>query len=433
MNHSKELNIGVLLYGVGHHQAAWLEEDSSINEFITIEYYENLARIAERGKLDAVFFADSQAFPAYSATELPTSYFDPLIALTAMSKVTDNVGLVSTISGTFNNPFTSARQLLSLHHITKGRAGWNLVTSMTHREAQNHSMSELPGRTVRYKKADEFAAVMDQLFESWSLEHYKPDRINKEIIKNESIQPFNYKGHNFQIKGPLTLPLGKAGKPVAMQAGTSMEGVALAAKYADAVYSVSWNLKQAKAYRNKLNEAIKASHRPEANIKVFPGLVTYVGRTKEEAWKKKLKLDGLLPIDSTLDQLEFFIQRDTTSWDLDEKVPPLPSVEEFTGPIGRYQTVLEIIEDKNPTVRELIGYLSAGGGHLTLIGTPREIVDEMEKWMNEGVADGFNLMPPTLPGGLEDFVDLIIPEMQNRGLFRKDYNGETFREMLALY
>ena len=217
-----------------------------------------------------------------------------------------------------------------------------------------------------------------------------------------------------------------------MQAGASKEGVALAAKYADAVYSVSWNLRQANVYREKLNQAIKESPRPDNYIKVFPGLVTYVGKTREEAQEKKAKLDNLLPIDTALNQLEFFIQQDTKSWKLDEKVPKLPPVEEFKGPVGRYQTVLEIIEDRNPTVRELLGYLNAGGGHLTLIGTPEEIVDELERWMNEGAADGFNLMPPTLPGSLEDFVDLVIPEMQKRGIFRKDYNGETFREMLEL-
>ncbi|GAA3733323.1 NtaA/DmoA family FMN-dependent monooxygenase [Salinicoccus jeotgali] len=433
MINPKQLNIGVLLYGVGHHQAAWMTADSSIDEFTTIGYYENLAKIAERGKFDAVFFADAQAFPAYSATELPTSYFDPIVVLTAMSNVTANVGLVSTISGTFNNPFTSARQLLTLQHITKGRVGWNLVTSMSDYEAQNHSMLELPERAVRYKKADEFAEVMDKLFESWSIDDYSPDRANNKITKNDNIQPFNHNGDYFQVKGPLTLPLGKEGKPVAMQAGASIEGVALAAKYADAVYSVAWNLRQAKAYREKLDRAIRESHRPDCSIKVFPGLVTYVGKTKEEAQEKKAKLDDLLPIDTALKQLEFFVQQDTKSWKLDEKVPALPPIEEFTGPVGRYQTVLEIIEDRNPTVRELLGYLNAGGGHLTLIGTPEEIVDEIEKWMKAGVADGFNLMPPTLPGSLEDFVEFIIPEMQKRKIFRRNYNGENLREMLSLY
>src|SRR5699024_9357058 len=219
------------------------------------------AKIAERGKFDAVFFADSQAFPADSPTELPTSYFDPIVALTAMSKVTDNVGLVSTISGTFNNPFTSARQLLTLQHITKGRMGWNLVTSMTDREAQNHSIPELPERAVRYKKADEFAELMNKLFESWSIESYNPDKENNTIIKNKNIQPLKHKDENYLVNGPLTLPLRKEGKPVAMQAAASKDGVALAAQYADAVYSVHRNLREANGYRQKLNQDRKECHR----------------------------------------------------------------------------------------------------------------------------------------------------------------------------
>ena len=217
-----------------------------------------------------------------------------------------------------------------------------------------------------------------------------------------------------------------------MQAGASAPGVELAAKYAEAVYSVSWNIGQARNFRNRLDEAIAKSERPNRHIKVLPGLVTYVGKTREEAYEKKRKLDEMLPIDNALAQLSFFVQQDCSDWALDEKVPELPPVEQFTGPVGRYETVFEIIRDKDPTVRELLGYLSAGGGHLTLIGTAEEIVDEMEKWMNEGVADGFNLMPPVLPNSLDDFVDLIVPEMQKRGIYRQDYEGHTFREHLGL-
>ena len=217
-----------------------------------------------------------------------------------------------------------------------------------------------------------------------------------------------------------------------MQAGASKQGIALAAKYSDAVYSVSWNLDQAKTYRRKLDQAIAESHRPDAKIKVFPGLVTYVAPTHEEAVAKKAALDDQLPIDSALKQLSFFVQQDCSDWELDAPVPELPPVEAFKGPVGRYETVLEIIKDTQPTVRELLGYLSAGGGHLTLIGTPEEIVDTMETWVDEGVADGFNLMPPTLPGSLEDFVDLIVPEMQKRNLYRKSYSDDTFREMLGV-
>ncbi|MCD8800251.1 NtaA/DmoA family FMN-dependent monooxygenase [Mammaliicoccus sciuri] len=430
---SDQLNIGVLLYGCGHHQAAWLMEDSSIEQIGDISYYQSLAQLSERGLLDAVFFADNQSFPAKSDSELPAFWLDPIVNLTAISQVTQHIGLVSTISSSFSNPYTAARQILTLDHATNGRVGWNLVTSMTDIEAQNHSMKALPQHGARYHKAQEFAELMDKLFTSWHKEDFVHDRHNNKVINHEHVHAFHHSGDYFQVNGPLSTPSSPQGKPVAMQAGASKQGIALAVKHADAVYSVSWNLKQAKAYRNKLNTAISASDTPEKYIKVFPGLVTYVGETREEALLKKEKLDKALPIENAIKQLSTFVRQDCSKWALDEPVPELPPVEAFDGPVGRYETILEIIEDTAPTVRELLGYLNAGGGHLTLIGTPEEIVDEMELWFKSGVADGFNLMPPTLPHSLEDFVTYIVPELQRRGLYREAYSSQTFKELLNVH
>lgn len=427
-----KLHIGVLLYGCGHHQAAWLMPDSSVEQIGDVSYYQSLAKLAEKGYFDAVFFADNQSFPAKDDSVMPAFWFDPIVNLTAISQVTKHVGLVSTISSTFSNPFTASRQLLSLDHITKGRVGWNLVTSMTDFEALNHSMEGLPVHDERYAKAAEFADVMNKLFVSWDDHSFLHDRTKGKLINSDGIQPFYHEGSYYQVAGPSTTPKSPQGKPVAMQAGASKQGIALAAKYADAVYSVSWNLNQAKKFRHKLYEQIKRSEVSDRHIKVFPGLVTYVGRTYEEALAKKAALDNRLPIETALNQLSYFLRQDCSGWQLDEKVPSLPPVEEFSGPVGRYETILEIINDTQPTVRELLGYLNAGGGHHTLIGTPEEIVDQMEVWLHAGVADGFNLMPPTLPGSLEDFVEMIVPEMQKRGIFREKYEGQTFREHLGL-
>ncbi|MFD1205252.1 LLM class flavin-dependent oxidoreductase [Sporosarcina contaminans] len=428
----KHLNLGVLLYGCGHHQAAWLMPDSSVERIGDITYYQNLAKLAERGLLDVVFFADNQSFVGKETSDMPAFWFDPLINLTAISQVTEHVGLVPTISSTFSNPFTASRQLLSLDHITKGRVGWNLVTSMTDVEAQNHSMDKLPSHDDRYEKADEFATLMNQLFLSWDSKAFLHQREEKKLIDPSNISPFHHEGTYFKVRGPSTTPKSPQGKPVAMQAGASKQGIALAAKHADAVYSVSWNFKQAKRFREKINEQVKQSENSDKHIKVFPGLVTYVGKSREEAFAKKAALDEQLPIETALKQLSIFVRQDCSNWALDEKVPPLPPVEEFTGPVGRYETILEILQDTNPTVRELLGYLNAGGGHFTLIGTPEEIVDQMELWFEAGVADGFNLMPPTLPGSLEDFVEFIVPELQKRGLFKNKYEGHTLREHLGL-
>ncbi|MFC4403793.1 LLM class flavin-dependent oxidoreductase [Gracilibacillus xinjiangensis] len=428
----KQLHLGVLLYGCGHHQAAWLMPDSSVERIGDISYYQSLAQLAERGYFDAVFFADNQSFAGKDSSNMPAFWFDPVVNLTAISQVTNHVGLVSTISSTFSNPFTASRQLLSLDHITKGRVGWNLVTSMTDFEALNHGMEGLPSHDKRYEKADEFAALMNKLFLSWDSNDFLHDREEGKLINPSNIQPINHNGTYFKVYGPSTTPKSPQGKPVSMQAGASKQGIALAAKYADAVYSVSWNLKQAKRFREKLDEQVKQSEDSNRHIKVFPGLVTYVGHTQEEALAKKAALDEQLPLETALKQLSFFIQQDCSNWEIDKEVPQLPPVEEFNGPVGRYETILEIINDTQPTVRELLGYLNAGGGHHTLIGTPEEVVDQMEVWIEAGVADGFNLMPPTLPGSLEDFVELIVPELQKRGIFRREYEGHTFREHLGL-
>lgn len=428
----KQLHLGVLLYGCGHHQAAWLMPDSSIERIGDISYYQSLAQLAETGCFDAVFFADNHSFPANDSDEMPAFWLDPVVSLTAISQVTNYVGLVSTISSTFSNPFTASRQLLSLDHITKGRVGWNLVTSMTDWEALNHSMEELPSHDKRYEKAEEFAVLMNKLFLSWDSNEFLYNRTERQLINPVNIRPVNHNGAYFKVKGPSTTPKSPQGKPVAMQAGASKQGITLAAKYADAVYSVSWSLNQAKKFRKKLEEQVKRNKGCDRHIKVFPGLVTYVGSTHEEALAKKSALDEKLPVETALKRLSFFLQQDCSNWKIDKKVPPLPPVEEFMGPVGRYETILEIINDTQPTVKELLGYLNAGGGHFTLIGTPEEIVDQMEVWLEGGVADGFNLMPPTLPGSLEDFVELVVPEMQKREIFRKQYEGRTFREHLGL-
>ncbi|MDW4401220.1 LLM class flavin-dependent oxidoreductase [Staphylococcus saprophyticus] len=432
MAQAQHLNIGVLIYACGHHQAAWRMPHSSIERIGDITYYQSLARTAEQGLFDAIFFADNQSFPASSKSDMPAFWFDPLVNLAAISQVTQHVGLVATISSTFSNPFTAARQLLSLDHMSQGRAGWNLVTSMTDMEAANHSMDHLPEHEERYKKADEFAQVMNRLLESWSVDDFLHDKEDNKLINPSAINAINHEGEHFNVRGPLTTPSSPQEKPIAMQAGASDPGIALATKYADAVYAVAWNFNQASAFKNKLNQKLIQEGKPIDSLKVFPGLVTYVGQTYEEAYAKKQKLDESLEVDTALNQLAFFIRQNCHSWDLDEPVPPLSPVESFKGPKGRYQTVLEIIKDKNPTLRELLGYLSAGGGHLTLIGTPKDIVDEMERWFDAGVADGFNLMPPEFPNSLEDFVDDVVPELQKRGLYRTEYEGTTFRENIGI-
>src|SRR5699024_2207209 len=223
------------------------------------------------------------------------------------------------------------------------------------------------------------------LFDLWEEAVIIHDRKTKQVMRPDNMNSTKHTGKYYQVRGLLTPPKSLQGRPVLMQAGASNPGITLAAEYADAVYSVSWNRRQAREFREKMDQAVLERGERNRYIKIFPGLVTYVGKTRDEALKKKAKLDKLLDTDTILNQLSIFVGQDCSKWDVDKKVPVLPPVEEFSGPVGRYKTILEIIRDKDPTVRELLSYLNAGGGHFTLIGTPEEIVDEMELWFKEGI------------------------------------------------
>lgn len=422
------LHLNLFILGCGHHRAAWRHPQSSVEQLTDIAYYEALARTAERGKFDAVFFADGHS--ANDVSDCPFWVLEPITALAAMARATEHIGLVSTVSSTFNTPFHAARLLASLDHISKGRAGWNMVTSMFDAEARNHGYPAMPDHEWRYRRAEEFVQVTLGLWNGWAKDAVTLQRDGL-FAAPEKVQAINHHGEHFLVDGPLnSLPMPQQ-RPVMFQAGASEQGRELAARHAEAIYAVAYDLPAAQSYYQDIKARVRAQGRT-APVPIMPGLVTYVGSTFAEARAKQQELDALLPTTTSLQQLGSFIGQDCTNWPLDAPVPPLPPLQAFTGPKGRYATILRIIEVEHPTVRQLLGRLAAGGGHCTMVGTPESIADEMERWLREGAADGFNLMPPSLPSGLDDFVDHVIPVLQKRGLFRRAYSGNTLREHLGL-
>lgn len=422
------MHINLFLFGCGHHNAAWRHPDSPVERLGDIRFYEEMAQLAERGKLDAVFLADGHA--AVNLTDGPRWFLEPVTMLTAMARATSRVGLICTVSSTFYTPFHAARLIGSLDHISGGRVGWNVVTSMFDAEARNHGYESMPGHAERYARADEFIEAVLALWDSWDDGAVLNDRHGL-YADPARVRKINHHGKHFLVDGPLTVPRPPQGNPVLIQAGASDEGRALAGKYAEAIYAVAYDLPSAQAYYNSIRESVKAAGR-DAPVPILPGLVPYVGSTEAEAKAKQRELDALLPTESSLRQLQTFIDQDCMSWELDAPVPPLPPLEAFKGPKGRYATVLRIIETEQPTVRQLLGRLAAGGGHCTMVGTPEQIADKMELWYRNGGADGFNLMPPAEPGSVEDFVDHVIPVLQKRGLFRQDYEHTTLRGHFGL-
>ncbi|MDJ0362831.1 LLM class flavin-dependent oxidoreductase [Rhodococcus sp. H29-C3] len=422
------LHLNAFLYGCGHHSAAWRHPNSRVEDLGDISYYQELAQTAERGKFDAVFFADGHSVrdPAGAGTW----FLEPITALTAMAGATTHIGLVTTISTTFYTPFHAARLLASLDHISGGRAGWNVVTSMFDAEARNHGFEDIPARVERYERAEEFVEVALALWDSWERDALVLDREGM-YADPAKVHPIDHVGKHFRVDGPLTVPRSPQGRPVLFQAGASGPGRDLAARYAEAIYAVAYDSEAGAAYSSDVKRRIDAAGRDSSSVGIMPGLVTYVGSTMSEANAKKAELDALLPVEQSLRTLGMFVEQDCSDWELDGPVPALPPIEEFTGPHGRYETILRTIAKDDPTVRQLLGTLAAGGGHATMIGTPESIADEISEWARRGAADGFNLMPPLYPDSLDDFVDEVVPILQSRDLFRKEYSSRSLRENLA--
>lgn len=426
----RQIRLNLFAFACGHHAAAWRAPGSSVDRLGDISYWEGLARTAERGRLDAFFLADGQSAGLGGVGRGPLWFLEPFTALSAIARATERIGLVTTVSSTFWDPFHAARLLASLDHVSDGRAGVNVVTSMTDDEARNHGMDRLPGHEERYERAAEFVRVLQRLWRSWPRDALVADPAGA-YVDESRLDTIDHRGHCFDVKGPLNVPEPPQGSPVLFQAGASEPGRDLAARHAEGIYAVAWDLESARAYRSDVRARATAQGRDPDDIAVMPGLVTYVASTEREARERRRALDLLLPIEDSLRQLSFFVGADTSRWQLDEPVPPLPPLGEFTGPKGRYATVLRMIEGSAPTVRELLGMLAAGGGHATFIGTPEGVADEIERWVDGGGADGFNLMPPTLPDGIDDFVDHVVPVLQRRGRFRRDYEGRTLRSHLT--
>ncbi|MDV2856720.1 LLM class flavin-dependent oxidoreductase [Oceanimonas sp. CAM02] len=422
------MHLNLFLFGCGHHRAAWRHPNSAVEQLGDIRYYERLAQTAERGKLDAVFFADGQSVG--NVSDGSYWFLEPLTAMAAMSRATDRIGFISTVSSTFFTPFHAARMMASLDHISSGRMGWNVVTSMFDVEARNHGYEAMPAHAERYRRAEEFVNAVIKLWDSWAADALVMDRAGH-YADPDKVNPINHNGEFFLVDGPLNVPRPPQGHPVLFQAGASEQGRTLAAKCAEAIYAVAYDLPAAQDYYRDIKRRVQDTGR-NVDVPIMPGLVTYVASTEAEANAKQRELDELLPADASLRQLGTYVGQDCSGWELDAPVPALPSLDVFTGPKGRYATVLRIIETEQPTVRQLLGRLAAGGGHCTMVGTPESIADRMEQWFRNEGADGFNLMPPSLPAGIEDFVDQVVPELQRRGLFRTEYEGSTLREHLGL-
>lgn len=428
------MHLCAFLFSTGHHVASWRHPEVPLQNGTDFRYWADLARLCERGKLDALFLYDGAALPSMdlgpmSRTDRAT-FLDPMTLLPALAMVTDRIGLVATGNTTYDQPYYLARRYLSLDHLSGGRAGWNLVTGVNPHEALNFG-DAMMRHSDRYARAREFAQVVRGLWDSWSDDAFVMDKAGGRFFDPAGVQQLDHRGEHFSVRGPLCVARSPQGQPVMVQAGGSEPGRELAAETAEMVYSVQGDLDEAKAFYADVKGRMAKYGRHPDTLKIMPGVYTIVGRTGQEAEDKYGALRDLVDPGVAISLLSICMGgHDLGGYDLDGPVP-----QDLTTNSGttHLRLMASIARERDLSLRQLATEVAAGGyGHWSIRGTPMQIADQLEERFTARAADGFNLMPATYPGGLDDFITLVVPELQRRGLFRTEYGGRTLRDHLGL-
>jgi N-acetyl-S-(2-succino)cysteine monooxygenase len=428
------LHLNVFVAGTGHHEASWRHPKTEPDRTVDIAYYRKIAQIAERGKFDSLFLADQLALSPnikYNAQ----ARLEPLTLLAALAGATERIGLIATASTTYTEPYNLARQFASLDHISSGRAGWNIVTSWSGAAPGNFGHDERMSHADRYVRATEYVDVVQKLWDSWDDDARRIDRDAGIFADPDRIHAINHHGAIFKVRGPLTLPRTPQGNPVLVQAGSSDDGRAFAARYAEAIFTAQQELGDAQKFYADVKTRVAAFGRDPAAVKILPGLTPFLGSTMAEARALEEEFNDLTIPEAGLQHLSArFNGADLSGFPLDGPVPldALPKPENVEGPRSRSETIVNLVKRENLTLRQLLRRLAGGRGHRVLAGTPELVADHIMHWVDAGAADGFNIMPPYLPGGLTDFVDHVVPLLQRRGVFRRDYEGTTLRDHYGL-
>jgi FMN-dependent oxidoreductase (nitrilotriacetate monooxygenase family) len=428
MTKAKQLKLGALLHGVGGSTSMWRHPDAKPDASVNFEMYKTWVQKAEEGKLDLIFIADGLYINEKSIPHF-LNRFEPITLLSALAAVSQHIGLVGTLSTSYSEPFTVARQFGSLDVISGGRAGWNVVTSPLEGSALNYGKKEHPDHSKRYRIAAEYLEVTRGLWDSWEDDAFVRDKEKGVFFDPEKMHELNHEGEFFSVKGPLNIARSKQGQPVIFQAGSSEVGKNYAAKEADAIFTGHETLEEAQDfYRDVKERAVSFGRNPD-EVLVFPGIAPIIGETPEEAERKYQEVAGLVTIENALNYLgRFFEHHDFSQYPLDEPFPEL-------GDLGRnsFQSGTDKIKknarEKGLTLREVA--LQSATPRSSFIGTPSQVADQVQNWFESGAADGF-MVAAAVPHGIEEFVDLVVPILQERGLFRTEYESDTLRGNLGL-
>lgn len=422
----RQIHLGLFILGTGSHVAGW-RYPGAFDSFQDLASIQEIGRIAERGKFDMIFmgdnlYADPAAHPSY------TLRLEPLTMLSALAMSTSRIGLGATASTTYGDPFSTARAFASLDHISNGRAAWNAVTTSNAVSGANFGR-EHPDHSLRYEIAEEFVDVVKGLWDCWADDAIVADRESGLYIDPAKVRVLDHDGKWFKVKGPLNIGRSPQGRPIVLQAGGSAPGQKLAARTADVVFSVVQDFAEAKAQYNGFKALLPSFGRSADEVTMLPGVMPVVGRTDREAFDKLKLLQSFVSGTNALQILSDRFGTDMSAYDLDGPVPDLGENDAYH---AFAKVMLAKARRENMTLRDLYNLTAAARGHWVLCGSAETVADTLQHWFENGAADGFNVMPPYFPAGLDDFVDLVVPILQERGLFRADYEGTTLRDHLGL-
>ncbi|GHB45694.1 monooxygenase [Streptomyces viridiviolaceus] len=429
---ARKLHLNLFVYPGGHHEAAWRYHGTDPGRLLDIGFYQDLARRAERAAFDAVFFADG---PSLADNVRYASRFrlEPFTWLSAVAAATERIGLIATASTTYTEPYNLARLFASLDHLSRGRAGWNIVTTGAPQAAANFGLDEHPVHAERYDRAREFVDVVTKLWDSWEDEALVADQKSGLFADTDRIHEIDHAGRHLKVRGPLNLPRSPQGRPVYVQAGSSEDGRAFAAAYAEAVFTAHQTLRSGQEFYADVKARAAALGRDPHQVIVLPGISPFIGSTEAEARALHEEFDELTQPAYSLQLLQRLLGLELSEEELDGPVPrALIETRGERGNGSRFQLVLDIIDREQPTVRGLLHRLAGARGHRVVAGTPEQIADEIQEWFEHGAADGFNIMPPWLTGGFDLFAEHVVPILRARGLFRTAYTGSTLREHYGL-
>ncbi len=433
MSDRRQIKLGMFMREAGHHIAAWRTPEAPKSPGNNLPHYIETAQLAENGLFDMLFWADSAGIWGGDKEALSrmcrVAWIEPLVMLSALAAVTKHIGLVCTSTTTYDQPFSLARRFQSLDVLSGGRAGWNLVTSANQAEAANFGADRHMAKSDRYRRAREFADVVLGLWNSWDDDAFIEDKESGLFFDPDRLHILDHEGEHFKVKGPLNVPRSPQGHPVMVQAGASEEGRELAAATADVIFVATPTIELARDYYADVKERVAKHGRNPDHVKIMPGCAALVGETEEDAAAKFDRLQRLIHPQLGVRQLSNYIGFDLSGYDIDGPLPEIPKDEVSN---SRVDLLVDWARRDNLTIRRLYEAISGGRGHFVIQGSPTKIADTMEEWFTTGAADGFNFLSQTLPGGLRDFIELVVPELQKRGLFRTEYEGATLRENLGL-